>query len=295
MNRLTRKTINFYKENKAIFAKIYALFLIVAVVLSLISEKLSVKVNNVFTSAAQGITESMSFKNFFTQELISTMKNELPLLFIVAAIFALAKFIYSCMIISKIAENDGRLPEKPRFPSYFALFTTFILCELMRSFGFLLFVIPGIILSFFLLMVPCVLVMENKANFVSFDRSFSIMKKDIMNVIYAVLAICAVYFGIQLAFSLILSLIQTLLNGIMNVLSFSVAVSVSDNIFTFLEVFVSSALYAIFAILMQSMLYIHYTEQVNETNSVNQNAFEEKKYTLDDYYRGKEEHDDDEK
>lgn len=295
MNRLIRKTINLYSKNKAAFAKIYAMFLFASIILNFISQKLSVKITETFASAAQGMTENMAIGNFFSAELISTMKNELPLLLTAAVIFALVKFIYSSMIIFKIAENDSNLYQKPHFPSFFALLTTFVLCELMRCFGFLLFVIPGIILSFFLLMVPCILVMENKTNFVSFDRSFSVIKKNIMNIIYAALAIYAVYFGVQLVFSLILSLIQTLLNGIIKVLSLNTAASLSNNIFMFLDVLISSALYGIFSILMQSMLYIQYSEHVNSAKSENQNEFEEKKYTLDDYYRGKEEPDDDEK
>lgn len=291
MNQLTRKTIIFCKENKAIFTKIYIPFLFVFIIFNFINWKSSAKITKIVSPVMLEMAENMSFPN----ELFSIMKNELPLLLIIAIALALAKFIYNCLIISKIAENDGRLPEKPGVLSFAALFTTFLLYELMRWFGFALFVIPGIILSFFLLMVPCVLVMESKPNFASFDRSFFIIKKDAMNVIGAVLTISLAYFAIQLACSLILSPIQIILNGIITALSPNAAPSISDSIFMFLDIFISSALYAAFSIYMQSMLYIHYTEQVNQAESGNQVAFEEQKYTLDDYYRGKEEPDDDEK
>lgn len=294
MNQLTRKTIIFCKENKIIFAKIYIPFLFIFTTFNLISQKLFAKMTKSISSVMQEITENMSFGNSLN-ELISAIKNELPLLLIIAMAIALVKFIYNCLIISKIAENDDRLHEKPHFPSFAALFTTFLLYELMRRFGFALFVIPGIILSFFLLMVPCVLIMENKTNFVSFDRSFFIIKKDAMNVIYAVLIMGLFYLGMQFVFSLILSLIRTILNGIITILSLSAVSSISSNIFMFLDVFINSALYAAFSICIQSMLYIHYTEQINQPESDNQTVFEEQRYTLDDYYRGKEEPDDDEK
>lgn len=290
---LVRKTINFYKENKAVFAKIYALFLIASVILSFITQKLSAKITESFIPAAQEMTESLSFGNFFSESLISSMKNDLPLLLAAAVIFSLAKFIYKCVIIVKVAETDGNRYEKPRIPSLLAMLTTMVLCELMCGFGFLLFVIPGFILTFFLLMVPCVLVMESKANFVSFDRSFSIVKKNAADLFSAVLVIGAVYFGVQLGFSLILGLIQMITNVIINILPFKISASVTSGIFMFLDSLVSSALYATFLLLLQIALYIQYTTHVAVAETVSQSEFEEKKYTLDDYYRGKEEPDDD--
>lgn len=289
MNPLTQKTAFFFRRNKAMFIKIYIPFLLVFAIFNFVSSKLSVKI----TSIAQEMMTSMPFGDFSPNKLISLMKNELPILLLIATALALVKFVYNCLIISTIAKNSGKLLEKPRFPSFAALFATFLLYELMRWFGFALFVIPGIILSFYLLMVPCVLVMENKTNFVSFDRSFFIIKKDTIHVLNAVLTIGIAYFLAQFVFSLTVSFVQIILKGIITIFSLNAAASILNGIFMFLDIFVSSALYAIFSILIQSMLFIHYTEQVDQTKSGNQAAFEEQKYTLDDYYRAKEEPDDD--
>ena len=289
MNSLIRDTIKASGKNIKTLAKLYGFFITLFVVLNFVIQHISLKINKPLINAMQNASSSMSFDYLFSAEMLSVTKKYFPILLIFMLVFAFLKFLYNCLIVLNVAKEDNTLVEIPKLPSIFMIFMTFILLTLMRSFGFLLFIIPGIIFSILLLMVPCVIVMENKTGFASFDRSFQFVKKDIANTFIAVLFFWATYFCTILVSSICLSLVQTVLYGIIKLLSFNGLLIVLDNIFTLLSVIIDSVLYATLSIFIQNALYLQYKRHSDNTQFTEQ--YEEKKYTLEDYYRGKEEND----
>lgn len=292
MNSLIKESIKASGKNIKTLAKLYGFFITLFVVLNFIIQHISLKINMPLINAMQNASSSMSFDYLFSAETLAVTKKYFPLLLIFMLAFAFLKFLYNCLIVLNIAKEDNTLVEMPKLPSIFMIFVTFILLTLMRCFGFLLFIIPGVIFSILLLMVPCVIVMENKTGFTSFDRSFQLVKKDIANTFIAVLFFWATYFCTILTSSICLSLIQTVLHGIIKLLSFNGLLTVFDNIFTLLSVIIDSVLYATLSIFIQNTLYIQYKRHSDNTQFAEQ--YEEKKYTLEDYYRGKEEEDEEE-
>ena len=160
----------------------------------------------------------------------------------------------------------------------------------MCGFGFLLFIIPGIIFSVLLLMVPCIIVTENKTGFDSFDRSFYFMKKDMVNIIKKLFLFWIIYFCIIFAASTCINFIQIILYKVINFLSLNMLLVIVDNIFIILNSCVDTILYMVLSIIIQSILYVHYLHHSELVQRTEQ--YEERKYAPEDYYREKEEPDD---
>lgn len=292
MKPLIKETINSFKENYKNLLKICNIFLPIFVILNFTIQRITFKISKPLLAATQNTAETLSFENLFPPDFIQMSKKYLPLLLILTVVFAFLKYICNCLIVSNIAKNDNQIAEKPNLPSIFMIFLTFALSELMCGFGFLLFIIPGIIFSILLLMVPCVIVMENKTGFCSLDRSFYLIKKDFMNTIGALFSLWAIYFCMTLAASVCISLVQTVSYGIIKFLSLNTLLIMVDNIFILLSTFIDSALYLVLSMLIQSTLYTQYKRHSESVRKTEQ--YEEKKYTLEDYYKGKEETDDNE-
>lgn len=292
MTSFIKKATTFYKNNRNIFFKLYMSFLPIFIVLNFIIQKISFTISETLFSSMQDMATADSIQNFLSPDFIQMTKKYLPIFLIIMILSSFLEYFFNCLIISNIAKNDNQIAEKPHLPPVFAIFVTFLLAKLMCYFGFLLFIIPGIIFSVALLMVPCIIAMENKTGFKSFDRSFYFIKKDMMNFIKNAFSIWIKYLCATIIVSISISFLQTVLYAIVKLFSSNNILTIVDNIFIFINSCVNTVLYMAFSILLQNIFYIHYkrhSDMIQETEQ-----YEEKKYTLEDYYKGKEEPDDDE-
>jgi hypothetical protein len=240
----------------------------------------------------QNMATADSIKGLLSSDFSQVIQKHLPILLTLTVLFSFLKYFYNCLIVYNIAKNDNQITRKAHLPSIFAIFITFVLSKLMCGFGFLLFIIPGIIFSVLLLMVPCIIVTENKTGFDSFDRSFYFMKKDMVNIIKKLFLFWIIYFCIIFAASTCINFIQIISYKVINFLSLNMLLVIVDNIFIILNSCVDTILYMVLSIIIQSILYVHYLRHSELTQETEQ--YEERKYTLEDYYREKEEPDDEE-
>ncbi len=286
MTSLIKEAITFYKKNRDVIFKLYISFFPIFLVLNFVIQKISLKINEPLLGSVQDAATADSFQNLLSADFIQVTRKYLPILLLLTVLFSFLKYFFNCLIISSIAKNDNQITEKPHLPSIFAIFTTFLLVKLMCFFGFLLFIIPGIIFSVFLLMVPCILVMENKTGFTSLDRSFHFMKKDMMNIIKNIFSIWIKYLCVVFIASICISLLQTVLYAIMKHFSSNTLLTIVDNIFIFINSYVDTVLYMILSILLQNVFYIYYKRNSDVIQETEQ--YKERKYSLEDYYREKE-------
>jgi hypothetical protein len=292
MASILKEASTLLKKNRDTLLKQNLCFFLIFVILNFVIQKISLKINEPLLTSMQNMATADSIKDFLSTDFSQITQKHLPILLILTVLFSFLKYFYNCLIVYNIAKNDNQIIRNTHLPSIFAIFITFVLSKLMCGFGFLLFIIPGIIFSVLLLMVPCIIVTENKTGFDSFDRSFYFMKKDMVNIIKKLFLFWIIYFCIIFTASTCINFIQIISYKVINFLSLNMLLVIVDNIFIILNSCLDTILYMVLSIIIQSILYVHYLRHSELTQETEQ--YEERKYTLEDYYREKEEPDDEE-
>ncbi len=190
----------YFKE----FAIIAAIFLIPIVLLNyLLIENLSALTNTV---TSQEIIDSA--QSIFTNPIgNSTIDKILPILnriFPVALGLLIVQFIYSIIITQFVSDSSTfSLIEKENSPVLSSikrvfsrllpiLLTAFI-CNIMITLGYLLFIVPGIVLKVYLLLVPLIMVTNDIYYFSSIDLAYKVIKKRVLKVIMPMLVIYVMF------------------------------------------------------------------------------------------------------
>lgn len=208
---------------------------------------------------------------------------------------SLLNFFYTCLLIQWLTLLFS--PESPETRPTIStavlktiktapqLLITFLLWNLMLFFGYLFCFLPGILLKIFLLLVPFVMIAEQKYFFTSFDRSFFLIKKNALQTMLIPLFFFLILYFLSLSVTMGINLFlpQKLL--------------AHSKIFSpvFIELSINYILFILITPLSEIALYLQYLrlkKERDETSPSSNTQQQEEPYqkpTLEDYYKGKEE------
>lgn len=203
IGQIINKSVKIYKDNFIHFLNLSIIFILPVLFITVFSIDAVIEYSKVFVGFDISKLNSSFFKIFSYIILISMLEG---------IIF----YFYKCTIIQSadfLIRNEKptaikSIAEVLRL--FFPIFITSILTGLMVFFGFILFIIPGIILAGMLVFVPQIMILEKKFYFHSFDRSFFIIKKNFWETITLFAIIYLVYYFISSIFTSIITIHETL-------------------------------------------------------------------------------------
>lgn len=191
-------SMEIFTKNFKVFLNISLIFLIPVALLSIFNIDGTIQFQQAISNMNAGNFDISIFKSINTLSSFYIIEIILLMYYRMVIVKSAGKIISGEMFSQKVIISEV-------LKKFFPIFFTSLLVGLMVIFGFILCLIPGLILMGMLLFIPQIMMLEDRYYFGSFDRSFFIIKNNFWQTVLIPVIIMIVYSIITSISSMIIS------------------------------------------------------------------------------------------